>query len=153
MIFKRFFDPRLAQTSYLIGCPATHEALVVDPNRRLERYMDTAREDELRITHVTETHIHADFVSGARELAAATGARLYLSALAGRTGNTATLPKRVRHWSRAETGSWLAAWSSECFTSLATRRSRGICQGGRTRHDQHTGWAGIHHLGRVTVTL
>jgi hydroxyacylglutathione hydrolase len=83
MIFKRFFEPRLAQASYLIGCPSTHEALVVDPNRAIDRYLQAAGEDGLRIAHVTETHIHADFVSGARELADRTGARLYLSGAGG----------------------------------------------------------------------
>jgi len=83
MIFKRFFDPKLAQTSYLVGCTTTREAMVVDPNRNIGPYLQAAREDRLRITHVTETHIHADFVSGVRELAAPTGARLYLSGAGG----------------------------------------------------------------------
>ena len=83
MIFKRFFDPKLAQSSYLIGCTTTRVALVVDPNRHVDQYLQAAREDGLRITHVTETHIHADFVSGVRELAARTGAKLYLSGAGG----------------------------------------------------------------------
>jgi hydroxyacylglutathione hydrolase len=83
MIFRRFFDPKLAQTSYLIGCPVTHEALVVDPNRRVDRYLQAAAEEGLRVRHVTETHIHADFVSGARALAQRAGARLYLSGMGG----------------------------------------------------------------------
>jgi hydroxyacylglutathione hydrolase len=83
MIFKRFYDPKLAQASYLIGCPASREALVVDPKRELDGYFRAADEEGLRITHVTETHIHADFVSGARELAHRAGARLYLSDAGG----------------------------------------------------------------------
>ena len=79
MFFRRFYDEPLAQASYLLGCQTTGEALVVDPNRRVEPYLRTAEAEGLRITHVTETHIHADFVSGARELAARTGARLLLS--------------------------------------------------------------------------
>ncbi|MET0396262.1 MAG: MBL fold metallo-hydrolase [Longimicrobiaceae bacterium] len=79
MILKRFYDDKLAQASYLVGCAATGEALVVDPNRDVEPYIRAARAEGVRITHVTETHIHADFVSGARELAARTGARLLLS--------------------------------------------------------------------------
>lgn len=79
MILKRFFDEGLAQASYLIGCAATGEALVVDPNRDVEQYIRAAESDGVRITHVTETHIHADFVSGSRELCARTGARMYLS--------------------------------------------------------------------------
>src|SRR5215208_6660741 len=83
MIFKRIFDPKLAQTSYLVGCPASREALLVDPNRDIARYVEAAAEEGLRIAHVTETHIHADFVSGARELAYQSGARLYLSGAGG----------------------------------------------------------------------
>ena len=79
MILKRFYDDKLAQASYLIGCAATGEALVVDPNRDVSQYLDTAEADGVRISHVTETHIHADFVSGSRELAARTGATMYLS--------------------------------------------------------------------------
>lgn len=83
MILKRIYDDRLAQASYLVGCAATGEALIVDPNREIEQYLDAAEAEGLRITHVTETHIHADFVSGSRELAQRTGARLYLSAEGG----------------------------------------------------------------------
>ena len=70
MYFQRFYDIKLAQASYLIGCQRTGEAVVVDPNRDIEQYVAAAAREGLRITHVTETHIHADFVSGARELAA-----------------------------------------------------------------------------------
>jgi len=79
MILKRFYDEKLAQASYLIGCPATGEALVVDPNREVDQYIRAAEAEGVEITHITETHIHADFVSGARELAERTGAGLYLS--------------------------------------------------------------------------
>lgn len=79
MLLKRLYDTKLAQASYLVGCAATGEAVVVDPNRDIEQYIRAAESENLRITHVTETHIHADFVSGARELAARAGAALYLS--------------------------------------------------------------------------
>jgi hydroxyacylglutathione hydrolase len=79
MILKHFYDEKLAQASYLIGCASTGEALIVDPNRDVEKYIRAAEAEGLLITHVTETHIHADFVSGSRELAARTGATLYLS--------------------------------------------------------------------------
>jgi hydroxyacylglutathione hydrolase len=79
MIVKRFYDENLAQASYLVGCAATGEALVVDPNRDAEQFVAAAEAEGLRITHITETHIHADYVSGARELAERTGARLFLS--------------------------------------------------------------------------
>lgn len=83
MILERFYDDKLAQTSYLIGCAATGEAVVVDANRDVQQYIDAAAAAELCVTHVTETHIHADFVSGSRELAARTGAVLFLSAEGG----------------------------------------------------------------------
>src|SRR5687768_16915847 len=79
MFFQRFYDHSLAQASYLVGCQRTGEALVVDPNRDVAQYVEAARAEGLRVTHVAETHIHADFVSGARELAQRTGAALLLS--------------------------------------------------------------------------
>src|SRR3954468_432571 len=83
MILKRFYDEKLAHASWLVGCAATGEALVVDPNRDVEPYVDAAAREGLRITHVAETHIHADFVSGTRELAQRTGATPYLSGEGG----------------------------------------------------------------------
>ena len=79
MYFQRFYDTQLAQASYLIGCQRTGEAVVVDPNRDVQQYLEAAQKEALRVTHVTETHIHADFVSGARELAQRAGAQLLLS--------------------------------------------------------------------------
>jgi hydroxyacylglutathione hydrolase len=79
MLLKRFYDQKLAQASYLIGCGTTGEALIVDPNRDVDVYLQAAAAEGLRVAHVTETHIHADFVSGARELADRARARLYLS--------------------------------------------------------------------------
>lgn len=79
MIFRRFYDDGLAQASYLIGCERAREAIVIDPNLALEAYVATAAAEGVRITDVTETHIHADFASGARALAAAAGAELHLS--------------------------------------------------------------------------
>jgi hydroxyacylglutathione hydrolase len=79
VLLRRFYDEGLAQASYLIGCQVTGEALIVDPNRDIEQYIAAAHAESLRIAHVTETHIHADFVSGSRELAQRTGATLYLS--------------------------------------------------------------------------
>jgi hydroxyacylglutathione hydrolase len=83
VLLKRFFHEGLAQASYLIGCQQTGEALIVDANRDVSQYIAAARAAGLRITHVTETHIHADYLSGSRELAAATGATLLLSAEGG----------------------------------------------------------------------
>lgn len=79
VILKRFYDEQLAQASYLIGCGATGNAVIIDPLRDVAEYLRAAEREDVRITHVTETHIHADFVSGARELVARTGAQLLLS--------------------------------------------------------------------------
>jgi hydroxyacylglutathione hydrolase len=79
VLFVRFYDEPLAQASYLIGCSASGVALVIDPNRMADQYIAAAESRGLRIESITETHIHADFVSGSRELAARTGAELYLS--------------------------------------------------------------------------
>ncbi|MEZ4681321.1 MAG: hypothetical protein R2932_44615 [Caldilineaceae bacterium] len=70
MLLRYFYDERLAQASYLVGCVATGEAMVVDPSRNIQPYLHVAEQENLQITHVTETHIHADFVSGSRELSA-----------------------------------------------------------------------------------
>ena len=83
MLLKRFYDDGLAQASYMVGCAMTGEALIVDPHRDVDIYVAAAKAEGLRITHVTETHIHADFVSGLRELVARTGARAYLSGEGG----------------------------------------------------------------------
>ena len=79
MILKRFYEDKLAQASFLVGCPAAREAIVIDANRDVDTYLRAAAAEGVRITGVTETHIHADFVSGSRDLAGRTGARLYLS--------------------------------------------------------------------------
>jgi hydroxyacylglutathione hydrolase len=80
---RQVYDDSLAQAAYLVGCQRTGVALVIDPERDVDRYIDLAKREGLRITGVAETHIHADFLSGARELAEGTGARLYLSAHGG----------------------------------------------------------------------
>jgi hydroxyacylglutathione hydrolase len=79
MFVRRFFHPRLAQSSYLIGCGVAREGIVIDPLRDVEQYVTAAAAEGVRITAVTETHVHADFLSGSHELAAITGAQLYLS--------------------------------------------------------------------------
>jgi len=79
MILKSFYNEQLAQASYLLGCPGSGEAIVIDPNREIDQYIKAAKREGVKITAVTETHIHADYVSGSRELAEITGARLYLS--------------------------------------------------------------------------
>lgn len=79
MIVRRFFEPAIAQASYLIGCGVAGQAIVIDPNRDAEIYIRAAAQENVRIAFVTETHIHADYLSGSRELAQRTGATLLLS--------------------------------------------------------------------------
>jgi hydroxyacylglutathione hydrolase len=79
MFFQHIYDKSLAQASYLIGCQAKGEAIVIDAKRDIDTYLQIAKENNLTITHITETHIHADFLSGSRELAEMTGAKMYLS--------------------------------------------------------------------------
>jgi hydroxyacylglutathione hydrolase len=69
-MFYRIFDDGLAQSSYVIACNRTRQAAVVDPRRDIDVYVEYARQFDLVIRLAIETHVHADFVSGARELAA-----------------------------------------------------------------------------------
>ena len=78
MYFQRFFEPKLASASYLVGCQKSGEAIVIDANRDIDQYVDAAAAVGLTIAYTTETHIHADFVSGTRSLAARTGAQVLL---------------------------------------------------------------------------
>jgi hydroxyacylglutathione hydrolase len=81
MFFKQFYLGCLAQASYMVGSGG--EAAVVDPRRDVDEYIEEAHAQGLTIRHVIETHLHADFVSGHRELAERTGAKIYFGARAG----------------------------------------------------------------------
>ena len=81
MYFEQFYLTCLAHASYMIGSQG--EAAVVDPQRDVEIYLKAAEEQGLKIRHIFETHLHADFVSGHKELAARTGAKIYIGAQAG----------------------------------------------------------------------
>src|SRR6202163_1731138 len=87
MYFKQFYLNCLAHASYLIGSDGA--AVVVDPQRDVDQYIDEAAAQHLDIKYVIETHLHADFVSGHRELAARTGAEIVFGQQAG-----ATIPHR-----------------------------------------------------------
>lgn len=79
MYFKHVYDKTLAQASYFIGCQKAGVAIIIDPKRDVDTYLEIASQNNMKITHITETHIHADFLTGSRELAKLTGADLYLS--------------------------------------------------------------------------
>lgn len=105
MLFKRIYDDDLAQAGYFIGCQRTGEAIVVDPRRDAEVYLAEARAQNMTIKAVTETHIHADYLSGSRELAAATGAALYLSDEGGDSWQYRFPHEGLRHGDRLKIGS------------------------------------------------
>ncbi len=77
--FERVYDETLAQASFVIGDLNTKEAIIIDPKRDIDTYLEIAKTKNLKITKIAETHIHADFLSGSRELKAVTGAELLLS--------------------------------------------------------------------------
>src|ERR1022692_3439742 len=81
MYFEQFYLTCLAHASYMIG--SNGEAAVVDPQRDVDIYLEAAEEQKLKIRHIFETHLHADFVSGHKELAARTGATIYIGGSAG----------------------------------------------------------------------
>jgi hydroxyacylglutathione hydrolase len=80
MIIEKLETPGLAHYSYIVADPKSRDALVVDPRRDVDDYLELAGQHGFHISGVTETHIHADYVTGVRELAARTGAPVYLSA-------------------------------------------------------------------------
>ena len=81
MYFEQFYLGCLAHASYMLASDG--EAVVVDPQRDVELYLNAAAEHGVAIRHIFETHLHADFVSGHQELAALTGAKIYMGAKAG----------------------------------------------------------------------
>lgn len=78
MYFKQIFEEKLAQYAYLIGCQATGDAIIIDPMRDIDQYVKLAQQEGLNIVAATETHIHADFLSGLREFAEQ-GVKVYAS--------------------------------------------------------------------------
>ena len=80
MYFEQFYLSCLSHASYMIGSGG--EGAIVDPQRDVDIYLKAAEEQNLKISHIFETHLHADFVSGHKELAARTGAKIYIGAKA-----------------------------------------------------------------------
>src|SRR5258707_761533 len=94
-MFQRFFDEGLAQASFLVGCDRAKQAVVIDPRRDATVYATAARHLGAAIVAAIETHVHADFVSGARELGD-TGARVY----AGPGAELADIPETPSYFAR-----------------------------------------------------
>ena len=116
MIVRRFFEPLLAQASYLIGCTSSGKAIVIDPHRDADVYMRAAAQDNLTIAYVTETHIHADFLSGTRELATRTAPRCCSPEKAATIGNTPSPTRRLSCVTAIE-----STWATSRSTSSTHR--------------------------------
>lgn len=80
MYIQQFFIDGLGCASYLVGCESVGVAAVIDPDRDVQKYLDAAQNRGLKITHIIETHLHADHVSGNTDLATRTGATIYVHA-------------------------------------------------------------------------
>ena len=104
MYFQHVYDKTLAQASYFIGCQKAGVAAVIDPKRDIDTFLEIAKQNNMQITHVFETHIHADFLSGARELAAVTGAKMYLSDEGGEGWQYAFAHEGLKHGSQVMIG-------------------------------------------------
>lgn len=102
MLLRLIYDDDLAQAAYLIGCQRSRSAILIDPERDVDRYLDAAAAHGLRITDVAETHLHADFLSGAHELAVQTGATVHVSGEGGESWQSrwlegSSLPHIIHH--------------------------------------------------------
>ena len=87
VLLRQIYDEDLAHAAWLLGCQQTGEAIVIDPARDVDVYLDCARAHGLEITAAAETHVHADFLSGARQLAKDVGAHVYVSGEGGEDWN------------------------------------------------------------------
>ena len=104
MLFQRIYEEGLSQASYFIGCQKQGVAAVVDARRDIQVYRDLAENNGMEIVAVTETHIHADYLSGTRELAAATGATVHLSGEGGQDWQYGFDGERLHHGDTLELG-------------------------------------------------
>lgn len=96
MFFKQFYDNKLSQASYLVGCQRTGEAIIIDPVRDLSKYIEVADTENLTITQATETHIHADFASGIRDAAEQLNANIYVSGESDDQLSYKNMPKQTQ---------------------------------------------------------
>ena len=126
MIIHQFFVPGIAHSSYIVAGDKT--CAVIDPERDVTRYLDAATQMGLRITHILETHLHADFVSGHLDLADATRARIYASRSANCAFPHVALAEGDEislediHFSVIET----AGHTPEHISYIATDKTRGL---------------------------
>jgi hydroxyacylglutathione hydrolase len=109
MLLYQRFVPGLAIASYLVADERTGEAAVIDPTRDVDGFLQYARDNDLHIRHILETHVHADFVVGSRELKARLrdGATIHASGLGGRSGRRRmpiTWPATTTKWRSVRCG-------------------------------------------------
>ena len=105
MYFKQIVVEGMGCLSYIIGCPGARVACVVDPKRDVQVYLDLARENGMQITHVFETHIHADHVSGNQELKSRTGAKIcYMEETPVTFDHLSLIPGQVMEFGNARLG-------------------------------------------------
>ncbi|GAB3067852.1 rhodanese-like domain-containing protein [Salinicoccus sesuvii] len=97
MFFKQFFDQKLSQTSYMVACQKTKEAIIIDPKRVLDEYAEVAQSEGFTITSATETHIHADFASGLRDSGRRFNARLLVSGEGDETWQYRHMPEDTQY--------------------------------------------------------
>lgn len=95
MFFKQFYDNHLSQASYLVGCQRTGEAMIIDPVRDLKKYIEVADREGFKITKAAETHIHADFASGIRDVAERLNANIYVSGEGDEQLSYKNMPKQT----------------------------------------------------------
>ena len=95
MFFKQFYDNHLSQASYLVGCQRTGEAIIIDPVRDLTKYIEVADSEGFKITQAAETHIHADFASGIRDVAKRLNANIYVSGAGDEQLSYKNMPKQT----------------------------------------------------------
>lgn len=104
MFFQHLYYKSLAQGSYFIGCQAKRKAIVIDAQRDIGVYLKIAKQNNMKITHVTETYIHADFLCSSRELTTVTGAQLYLSDEGGKDWEYQFPHIGLKHWDKIKIG-------------------------------------------------
>ncbi len=125
MLLRQISDPGLSQYTYLVGCERTGEALLIDPERDIDRYDRIAAEEGLRIAVVAETHIHADYLSGVREYAERPDVRVVLSKAGPPDWQYAWIGagQAPTRWSATAIISASARSTSRCGTHQDTRPS------------------------------
>jgi len=121
LFVEAFVDETLGNSAYLVGSHAGRRAVLIDPLRDVDRYLSAAERLGVRVTHVLDTHLHADFLSGARELAAQVGAQIAASAGAHLAFDHLPLP-----WPADQPSAVYCAVGARSTAGISARRRRGF---------------------------